>query len=349
MTVACFGMGLHAFRARGQRGARRGWRALTLAVCLLFGGCRARPSPPAEPLPAILPASAQTLLSFDVQAIRRSPLWQAVSLAMQRRAAHAQLFAEVRARTGFDPLEDLQRVVVAFPEAARRSGEFALVLVADHADERRLVAYARDEASTRGQDIRQEEHAGRRLWVEQGPPRRAGFFLDRRTFVLGGGGWGHLMAETASSAGEPRDGPAGSGELWNLFHKLPRASAVRAVAVVPGSTRTQLAADSRLRAASSIARLALSLALDTGVEAHLRIETSSREAAQALGGQVERFMRDARQSPQVLLAGVGPWLEQVDIEAEGPTLHLSLRLTVAQTQTLSERIAVLVRHLASPP
>ena len=313
-----------------------------LAIHLVVGaclGCKANTTPVVDPVLSLLPKQTHTVAAFDLQGIKQSPLWQA--LRFDHRLPDQKVLADIKARAGFDPLTDIRRIVVAFPEHARASGQFAVVIYGAKLDEKRLVAYARDQAKLAGIEITQEEHAGQRLWVQRNQhEQRAGFFLGDHTFVMGGGDWAFKMAELLAAKGQ--DSAAHVLELANLCRRTGVDHAAWLASLVPSATRTQLAADPRFQAASSVGRVAITLNVADGLKLTARAELSEAQAATTLAGQLERYAVEFRQSPQVLLLGLGPWLQGLDVVAKGPKVQVDVHLPPDQTQALAERVAGLL-------
>jgi len=325
------------------------WWVLACALLLLTGGfglgckgCEVQSPLSVDPALALLPAQTQTIVSIDLQQVRTSVLWNALSSATQGSAEDLKILGDLKVRTGFDPLVDLRRLVFAFPEDARVKGEFAMVAYGEHMDERRLVSYARDEAKSRGFHITQEEREGRRMWVGSDKlTARAGFFVDSQTFVLGGGGWAEKVAALVENPTQPS--VARSAELSHLSARVGLGHAAWAAAVVPGATRTRLGADPKFAAAANIARVAVSLDLKNGLVASARAELSTKESATALTGEINNYIREAKQSPKLLLMGVGPWLDGLVARSEGPLVQIELKLDAAQAQSMADRLAALMK------
>ena len=139
---------------------------------------------------ALFPVATTVVAAIDVGQLRASPAaaklrrWRIESQADQHE------LEEFARRTGFDPLKQLASVTVAFPEEARAHGEVGLVLRADHLDETRLVAYARDELQKTGDDLVASRTAVSRSGRRSAIPTLVGFFIDEQTFALGAGGLG---------------------------------------------------------------------------------------------------------------------------------------------------------------
>lgn len=323
------------------------WVTLACALCVAAfeaagcNSCEATREVAADPVLALVPPHTKTVVSLDLSQVRESGLWKAVAAAGQRSSDDLKILQTVKQRTGFDPLVDVHRLVFAFPEDARINGEFALVAFGDHFDERRLVSYARDEAKVRGFDIRQEEHAGQRLWLGSDTrTKRAGFFLNEHTFILGGGGWAQQMA---TLVGQPAPALPSHAELSHLSARVGTGHAAWAVAVVPSATRTRLAALPRFAAASNITRVAITLDLKDGLIATARAELSTKEAAQTLAAEVNNYIREAKQSPKLLLMGIGPWLEGIAATAKGPDVSVAMKLNASQAQGMADRLAALLQ------
>lgn len=314
------------------------------SLALLTAGCRARPEPeraPAEPLLSWLPDDTHTVMAAELTALRASALWKGLASGVRARRQTGRLLDELRTRTGFDPLEDVRRVLLAFPEDAREKGRFAIVIEGRHLDERRLVAFLRDQASLHGLKVGLREQEGQRLWLTEGAGRtQAVFFPMQDTLVVTAGAW--LESVEAGSALRGR-GLARRTELPNLVRRVGVNHALWAVALVPAKARGQLFDDARFTAASAIARLALTVDLAEGLTADALAELSTMEHARSLADQLERFSRDARGTPSVLLWGLGPWLDSVRVKPEGPSVHAHLTLNASQTQSLAERLEALFR------
>ena len=107
------------------------------------GGC-ARDRPEARPLGgrlALFPIETQLVVALDIAQVRPTPVAaRLAALAAGATADQRQLDA-FKERTGFDPLQQIDRVMIGLPDEARRQGEIGVVIRASHLDERRLVAY----------------------------------------------------------------------------------------------------------------------------------------------------------------------------------------------------------------
>jgi hypothetical protein len=327
--------------------------ALLLAVAggACRGGCDRTPAVahPAGGALAWFPAEAQIVLSIDFARLRASSLWERLAPLVSSNPDDQAQLEELTRRTGFDPLRQIDALVVAFPEEARNGGAMGLVVRGRDFDETRLVAYVRDQVAKQGDDLFSFRRAGRTLWATRRQPTMAAFFPDNRTLVLGTGGWAEKMAELGRSA-RP-SGAETNAALVSLVKRAGVDNPVWAAAIVPAATRAHLAADPALASGAGVNRLALGVGLSAGLQAKLVADLASREQAQAMAQQVVDAVRAARQSPQVLLMGVGPYLDGVSARAQDVSTEVVVNLTIPQVNDAVERLRAfltLLRQKAVP-
>jgi hypothetical protein len=316
---------------------------MTIAAASCRSGCSStRHTPASLGRLALFPIETRVVVALDFAKLRASPLAGTLAqLAVDAQADKDQVDAFAR-RTGFDPFRDIQSLVVAFPEEARRGGQFGLVLRSNALDQKRLIAYAREQAQGQGGDLLSTARGHRLLWSRKGQDDLAGFFLDEHTFVLGAGGWAEKMADLSDGAA-----PAASADtnldLMRLCDRVAVDHAVWAVAMVPEETRKQLQAEPRFKSAASISRLAAALDLGPGLSATLLGDLGNAADAQALVGQMTDTVRDAKKNPEILMLGLGPYLDGVTARAAGPSFEVHATLTDAQVIDLLGRAAAFLK------
>jgi hypothetical protein len=328
---------------------------LVFALASLGAGCRggcsrqAKSGRPASGALAWFPSETQIVVAVDFARLRATPLWARLApLATSNADDKVQIDDMVR-RTGFDPMRQIDSLMVAFPEEARNGGAMGLVLRGKGFEEARLVAYVRDQVAKQGDDLFSFRRAGRTMWATRREPTVAGFFVDDRSFVLGAGGWAEKMADLSRASP-----PSGAQTNLPLVHLVERAgvtSSVWAAAIVPAATRALLASEPSLSSGAGINRLAFSVDAASGLRAKLVADLATREQAQAMTDQVARALRSAKQSPQVLLMGIGPYLDGVSARALDVSAEVVVTLTEVQVADGIERARVflgLLRQGAIP-
>ena len=314
-----------------------------VAAASCRGGC-GRPDDRAATVEgrlALFPVATKIVAAIDVAKLRASPAAAKLAAQAQENAADQHEIEEFARRTGFDPLKQLSSVTVAFPEEARAHGELGLVLRADHLDEARLVAYVRDQLQKKGDDLVASPHGRFTLWSSRRDPDLVGFFIDEQTFALGGGGWGVRMADLAETA-RPGDSAATNVDLVNLVERAAGTHALWAAAIVPESTRKTLAADPRFSDAASILTLSAGIDLAKGLDARLLADLATAAEARALAAKVGEALRDGKRNPEVLMLGLGPYLDGIGAKATARTFEVDASLNEAALDDLLSRLGGLL-------
>lgn len=325
---------------------RAGLRALLVAATaisslLLFSSCRggcSRQSTAGRPVAGALawfPAESRIVVAIDFARLRGTPLWGRLAALAQSTAEDQAQIAEIARRTGFDPLRQIESLTVAFPEEARNGGAMGVVLRGHGLDEARLVGYVRDQVAKQGDDLFSFRRDGRTLWATRKQPTAAGFFPDDRTFVFGAGGWAEKMAELGRGA------LSGAEQNLQLVHLVERAGVTNPLwtaAIVPAATRALLAADPQLASGGGITTLALGVDLGAGLQAKLFADLGTRQQAETMTTQVTSAVRAAKQSPQVLLMGIGPYLDGITARTSDVTAHITVKLSDVQVADALERL-----------
>jgi hypothetical protein len=299
--------------------------AVALASCR--GGCRKGEDRAAtvEGRLALFPAATRVVAAIDATRLRASPAAGKLAALAQQSDTDRREIEDFAKRTGFDPLTQLDSLTVAFPEEARTKGELGLVMRARDLDEVRLVAYARDQLQKSGDDLVATPHGRFTLWSSRKDPTVAGFFVDRQTFVLGGGGWGEKMADLVETP-RPSDSAATNVDLVRLVERAAGTHAIWAAAIVPEATRRELAADPASAAAAGVLTMSAGIDLGQGVEGVLLADVATTADAQTLATRATEALRDAKRNAQVLMLGLGPYLDGVTARANGRTLELHASL-----------------------
>ena len=328
--------------------------AALVALASCRGGCR-RDSVAERTLTvqgrlALFPASARIVAGVDARQLRDSPAAAKVQTLAVESQADKNTLAEFQRRTGFDPIKQVTSITVAFPEDARGSGEFGLLLRGDRFDEARLIAYARDELQKNGDDLVATKHGRLTLWSSKRDPNVAGFFIDEQTFALGAGSWGARMAQLAANT-NPSDSAATNLELVHLVERAAGTHALWAAAMVPAETRRSLASQPGFAEAATINTLSAAIDFGKGMEATLIADVATPDAARALATKVTEALRDAKRNPQVLMLGLGPYLGGVTARASDRTFEVRATLGPEAVEDLVTRLGALVAlaRTGTPP
>jgi hypothetical protein len=319
--------------------------ALLLTMTACRGGCRRDEAARPDPLLALFPADAQVFLSLDFKRIRETGFWKQLEAEVGEDAEDKRLVEELTRATGINPFTQIHRLVAAFPEEARRSHAFGVVIEGERIDRARLLSYLKSEAAQGGgAPLVERAHKRFTLWGSPAPDAPAGFFLDDTHFVLGSGGWTEKMADRAPAPAAPAAvAPAVPPALLRLIDRAARGRSIWLAAVVPEATRAQLMKDQRFGAEASVMRFGGGLDLGPDLGGDFVAEMASAADAQAMVAKVTTFLSAAKKSPEVLLLGVAPYLDGVKVEADGPNARIHVNLPRAQAEELTARLMGLLR------
>jgi hypothetical protein len=322
-------------------------RSILLAAALALGSCRgachrgggADRAATVEGRLALFPAATQVVAAIDVGKLRGSPAATKLSSLATESSEDKKTIEEFAQRTGFNPLTQLSSVTVAFPDEARKHGELGLVLRADRLDEARLVAYVRDQLQKSGDDLVSTTHGRFTLWSTKKDPDVAGFFIDPQTFALGGGGWAAKMADLAEAA-RPGDSAATNVQLTRLVERAAGSHAIWAAAIVSESTRKAFGGEPGAGPgpADNIQTLSAGVDLGKGLDVVLLADMATPADARALAAKATDGLRDAKRDPQVLMLGLGPYLDGITAHAADRTLEIRAALGEAALDDLVTRL-----------
>jgi hypothetical protein len=328
--------------------------ATLLAIGSCRGGCRrggeADRALTVQGRLALFPASARMVAGIDATQLRASAAAAKVQALAAESQADQKELVEFTRRTGFDPLKQIESLTVAFPESARDSGDFGLLLRADRFDETRLIAYARDELQKKGDDLNSTKRGRLTLWSSRKDPSVVGFFVDDRMFVLGAGAWGARMADLVNNV-NPGDSAATNLELVHLVERAAGKHTIWGAAIVPAETRKTLAMRPDVQEAGTINTLSAAIDFGKGLEAVLIADTATPDAASALARKVTEALRDAKRDPRVLMFGLGPYLGGIGARADGKTFEVRATLGPEAVDNLVSQLAAalsLARGGAAP-
>lgn len=301
------------------------------------GGCGAGRAPARDELLSRLPVETRFVASVDLAKIRSTALWSQLSAFSQEDPADRKRIEELTARTGLDPLRQLDRIIAAFPDSARERGQYALVIDGRGFDEKRLVDYARAESpQSQIQPVVRGQHT---LWTGSG--KTAGFFPGATRFVLGGGGWAEQLADLTGPG--PHPSAADNDELVRLCARLDRHRALWFAAIVPLDVRQMLLSDPRHDSAASVTRLTAAADLGPGLVAEMVADLSNADDAKVLVQRIQTSVREAKRDGKVLMLGLAPYLDAITARADGPTLRVTLSLAEPQVKDLVDRLAGFLR------
>ncbi|HET6279839.1 MAG TPA: hypothetical protein VFH73_02700, partial [Polyangia bacterium] len=102
-------------------------------------------------------------------------------------------------------------------------------------------------------------------------------------------------------------------------------------------------AEPRFKSAASVTRMAAGLDVAGGLDAIVVADLATSEDATTLAGQVTQSLRDAKKNPEILMLGLGPYLDGVSTKGVGSSFEVRVALTTAQAGDLLDRAAAFLK------
>ena len=272
---------------------------------------------------ALFPAATQVVVAIDATRLRDSPAAAKLAALGTQSPEDKKLLDTFASRTGLDPMRQIDSVTLAFPEEARAHGEFGLVLRAETLDEARLIAYVRDELQKTGDDLVATPHGTYVLWSTQARSRRRRL-LRRRADLRArrrrlGAAHGRPGRDRAPRATAPR--PTSISPTWSSGRRGRTRSGRRRSS--PRRRAASWPADPRFAAAASVHHAERRRSISARGSTRSSSPTLATAAdARALATKATEALRDAKRNAQVLMLGLGPYLDGVTARADDKTFEL---------------------------
>ena len=226
--------------------------------------------------------------------------------------ADKHTIAEFQRRTGFDPAQaDLQHHARLSRKRRARAASSASILRGEITSTRRaLVAYARDELQKNGDDLVATKRGRFTLWSSRRDPAVVGFFIDEQTFVLGAGSWGAAHGRAGGHRTTRATAPPPTW-IWSTWSNAPPA---RTRSGAPRWSPRRRAArwpptHGFAEAASDLHAVPPASTSARGSRRCSIADVATADGARALASKVTESLRDAKRNPQVLMLGLGPYLD----------------------------------------
>jgi hypothetical protein len=294
------------------------------AAALLVSACLAschRPLPPgAEKRPvtsrlaalSFLPAETQIVLFADLDRLRGQPVWKTLSPLL---AKHAKpTLDDIAGGIGIDPVRQLHRLWVALPGEPQVDGRFALLAETDPVDMNRAPGWL-------------SAHASDGLTVRISQPTQ---------ILISKGAW-----RTTSAGAEPAPSAADNAELRRLCERAAGERGIWFAALVPVGIRKALMASNQMADVASLTRVQGSLDDKDGLHGELVGEFANTGDPPLLAHRLKVFHNQAKRAPDVLVAGLSPYLEALRVEAHDARVRVAIDLPDTQADDVVERIEAL--------
>jgi hypothetical protein len=294
---------------------------LTAALALTgLIGCRAPTVKTNQPASlaglSLLPEATQIVLALDLDRLRGQAIWKNLSPVLAKSAGAA--LDEIALGTGLEVPRQVHRLWIGLPAEPQVDGRFALVAETDPVNTVRATAWL-------GQRVHGE------LSVLLPNPRQV---------VISKGSWSETVAGLASA--KLHRSAADNLELRRLCARAADQHAVWFAALVPTEIRRALM-DGRFADVASLARSYGFIDDGAGLNAQLVGEFGNSSDPPQVAHRLNVLHNQAKRNPDMLVAGISPYLEALHVEARQADLRVTLDLPDGQAADVIERIESLAR------
>lgn len=278
---------------------------------------------------ALMPADADMILSVDLDALRRSPLYAKYGADKHEAILreHPELGRFV-AETGLDPSRDIDSLMIA-SRVAEKDGRL-VGLVTGRFDVDRITAKIEDEA--KGEHVRREDFQGRRVFRITPPesahhPDLAIAFLGRDAVAFGGyQGVTELIARAKS--GDPGLAAARPDLVEKLDLQSQIFGAARTGDVVShlGQAMEHPDMPPALRSLRAVQTMTFSVYVADAVEITAQAGCAKPEDATLVYDAIKGFIAMGRLAAQDHDTDLASTLEHAKLQSEGSTITFSLQI-----------------------
>jgi len=329
---------------------------------VIFGGLRALTATGAtDPFDA-MPKSSFLVATVDVEALRRSPVWEAMfgkdePGAKDARAADpmrdALGFASLSRACGFDPLARVQRLAFSSPEDGER-GDFGVAARVEVTREE-LEKCTRALAERRSGEAKLSTHdvGGFVVIDDVADARRAGMrprlaYGRGGLLVVGKGAWFDAMLETANrSQPGARDAVEHTRLRTSLMREGSRPPTLLATAILPHALRDRLkkemsgetsTAGVMMSGVLGVSSLGVAVHTGTSIDAAVELACDSSAECEAVERLVQKKRLEWSQDLALRMVGLGPLLDSLELRRDGARLRATASANAVSLAATLDRI-----------
>jgi hypothetical protein len=259
----------------------------------------------------LLPEGTQIVLAIDLDRLRGQPVWKALSSALAKRAQ--PWLDALAAGTGIELVAQAHRIWIALPAERQADERFVLLAETDGLSPPRTEAWLRT-----------------RLHGQVGV-----LFPSPREVVISKGAWatGLLPRRPHSAADNP--------ELRRLCERAAGEHGIWLAALVPMAVRKSLRGDDRVADVGSLTRIFGFLDDTRSLHAELVGEFANTADPPLLAHRLQVLYNQAKRDPNLLVAGLSPYLAALHVDARDASVRAALDLPDTQADDVIERIEAL--------
>jgi hypothetical protein len=227
---------------------------------------------------------------------------------------------EITAGTGLEIMRQVRRTWIALPGEPQADGRFALLAETQAFDTTRVTTWLRKRAVGGLSVVVPSSH---QIWI-------------------GKGAWSQPPGGLPAGRREP--GAADNVELARLCMRTAGEHSAWVAAIVPPALRHSLMEAGRSSEVAALVRVFGFLDDNAGLHVELVGEFANTADPREVAHRLQVFHNQAKRNPDMLVAGLSPYLEAMHVQAHDAQVRLALELPDAQLVDVVEHAEALARN-----
>jgi hypothetical protein len=288
--------------------------ASALALAFAAGGCSKKGNVSGDDL-ALVPKETEIAVGVNISRMRGTAMWKKGMDFLTSEEKSKKELAEFNTNCiDVNSADGLDSVFVALPEPTSAAKDAAAILrLKKPIEEAKLTQCFKHLASKNGEKLGSTEYAGKKIWTsarDGAEADKSGFvLLDGKTIGFGSAAWVKRVIDLA--ANKDQASAKTNEKLVALVKRAKTTDAIWGVGSVPASARESFKGQPQLAPLASLKSVFGSMDFSSGLTVDANMETGSDADAKAINEQVSQQLTEAKKSPQVMMLGVGAWLDGV--------------------------------------
>lgn len=293
----------------------------------------------------IVPRETSVMFSLDLERLRGTLMWNELLQFFMKSSTDADAaFKNLEKGTGFNPLEDVDTVVGAYPRLDVGSlAEFGLVMHGKPIKPDRLEAWSRGKLKEDNKELLSRDYNGHKLLWDSAKPSLVATFDGDGTVLLGGDKWIEQMIDL-----ESRPAKAPPDAVVPLLAKVKRDWVFWGAGPIPEFVRAKIRADGNFPTAASMTAAYLSVDFEGGVKVAGGAVLGSTNDAIALVTQLRALQDALKGSEQAQAAGLVRYIEDIKLDSQGAEVTLDINLSQERVDDLVQRAKAFLNKPHAP-
>jgi hypothetical protein len=286
------------------------------------------------PETAIVPRESSVMFVLNMERLRSTKLWAEILDVIRTQTGAELVFQDIQKSAGFNPLQDFDTVVGAYPPLdAGTGGEYGFILRGKSFTPERFEAWSNTELGKQNKKLESRDYKGHRVVWDSGKPLPEAAFYKQGTMLFGGHKWIEQMIDLeAEPAKTPPD------VVVPLLSKVKKDWVLWGAGAIPEFVRQRIRADGNFPTAATMSAAYVSVDLEGGVHVSGGVVLASDQDAVALLTQLGAVQDLLRGSTQLQAAGLIPYVDAIHFRQLANEVTIDIELSDARVAEIIDRV-----------